>query len=421
MSKYGTTMKNTPRLTLFGLAACAFACNSDAPQDDESASGSASISVTATATATASDTDGGTESDSTTLDSESASGSTSGTTQDDSDSATTSGSTTTTDPGTTTGSATDDGSSSSGLQECAGVSAEPDLTPLPADIIFVVDNSGSMTFEAGEIQDKLNEFSNIIDMAEIDARVVLVSSYPNNGNGICIDPPLGAMNGCLNNANADSDPPDFTHVDDRVASHDAWDVLVDTYDQWSSVLRDNASTHVVIVTDDDNNTSLTDFDTAFQALNPNFDDYFHHSVVCHSNCPSAASIGTDYINLSMQTMGVAADLCDQDFDSVFDALTTAIIGGTSLACEFAIPAPPMGETLDPDLVNVEVDDGMGGVVELSRVDGADQCGLVADGWYYDDPLDPQMIILCPQTCEDVQSQKDGSISIAFGCETILPG
>lgn len=411
-------MQNTSRLTLLGFAACVLGCGTDAPPQDESASGSG-ISASASATASATDTDSGTDSASTTLDSDSASGSSSTTDPDTDSDSTTGGSTT--DPGTSTGVATDDGSSSSGLAECAAVNAEPELTSLPADIIFVVDNSGSMGFEAGEIQDKLNEFSTLIDMADIDARVVLVSSYPDNENGICIDPPLGAPNGCPGNANADSNPPFFTHVDEKVESHDAWDVLVDSYAQWSGVLRDNASTHVVIVTDDDNNTSLTDFDTAFQALNPNFDDYFQHSVVCHSDCNSAAAIGTDYINLSMQTMAVAADLCDQDFDAVFDALTTAIVGGTALACEFAIPEPPMGETLDPDLVNVELDDGMGGVVQLSRVDGADQCGGVADGWYYDDPLDPQMIVLCPQTCDDVQEQEEGAISIAFGCETILPG
>ena len=304
-----------------------------------------------------------------------------------------------------------------GDQECAAVSEEAELVPLPADIIFVVDNSGSMSFEAAEVQSRLNDFSTQIIDSGIDVHVVLISSYPGNGHGICIDPPLGA-GGC---PNTDTNLPLFNHVDDRVSSSSAWADIIADAAEWSPFMRAESSKHVVVISDDSPSINADSFDSQFTALDPSYADYIHHSVVCHSNCPSAADIGTQYINLTNDRGGVAADLCDQNFQAVFDALSTEVIGGTQLACEIAIPTPPNGETFDPDKVNVEFDDGLGGTLSIPRVDSADQCAAVADGWYYDNPLDPQMIVMCPQTCDKAQVAKNGSVSIAFGCESIVPG
>jgi hypothetical protein len=306
---------------------------------------------------------------------------------------------------------------STGERECAAVSAEAELVQLPADIIFIVDNSGSMNFEAGEVQANLNDFSEQIDISGVDAQVVLISSYPNEGNGICIDMPLGS-GGC---PNADTNLPGFLHVDIRVGSHDAWEVLIDSWADWSGSIRKQSSKHIVVISDDDPNMSDNAFDADFLALDPNYAGYFHHSVVSHSNCDSAASIGQDYIDLSNATGGIAADLCDQDFQAVFDALTTAVLEGTELACEFAIPEPPAGETLDPEEVNVEIGPALGPLDTIPRIDDMTQCDGVADGWYYDDAVNPTMIFLCPQTCGTIQGMKDGVINIGFGCETILPG
>ena len=304
-----------------------------------------------------------------------------------------------------------------GDEECAAVSEAAELIPLPADIIFVVDNSGSMGFEAEQIQQEMNGFSSQIIASGIDVHVVLVSSYPNNGNGICIDAPLGS-GGCPDD---DDNQPTFTHVDRRVGSNDAWEMLLDTHDEWGPAIRPESSKHIVVVTDDTSDMDFADFDAAFQMLDPSYAGYIHHSVVCHSNCESAAGIGTNYIELSNMTAGVAADLCDQDFQAVFDVLSTEVIGGTELACEFEIPAPPDDMEFNPNQVNLEFDDGMGGVLEIGRVDSAAQCADVVDGWYYDNPDAPQMIFMCPQTCTTVQASMNGSINIKFGCATMPAG
>jgi hypothetical protein len=304
-----------------------------------------------------------------------------------------------------------------GEEDCAAVGEMAEQTLQPADIVFVVDNSGSMDFEAGQIQQQLNGFSNLITASGVDARVVLISSYPSNGNGICIDPPLGG-GGCPND---DNNNPVYLHVDRRVSSTDALSAILETYPQWSTVMRPEASKHFVVVTDDESNLAWDQFDTQFQALDPTLASYVFHSVVCHTNCPSAADIGSEYIQLSALTQGVAADLCDQDFFAVFDVLSTQVVSGAQISCEFEIPPPPDGMEFDPDFVNVEFDDGMGGILPIGKVDSVADCPNVVDGWYYDNPAAPTMVLLCEQTCTKVQNSMDGSMSIIFGCGTMPAG
>jgi hypothetical protein len=330
-----------------------------------------------------------------------------------------------TDDGDTEGESVDDGPKldlpthdlPSDEEDCAAVSEAAELMPLPADIIFVVDNSGSMDFEAGQIQSRMNDFSQQIIGSGIDVHVVLISSYPGMGNGICIDQPLGG-GGC---PLADNNPPTFTHVNSEVGSHDAWEQLLDHHGEWSGAIREDSVKHLVVITDDTSDMGWEDFDAQFQALHPSYAGYVHHSVVCHSDCADAAGIGEDYITLSNNTGGVAADLCDQDFQAVFDVLATEVVGGAALSCEFEIPPPPDGMEFDPNEVNLEFDDGMGGILPIGRVDSAADCPNVVDGWHYDDPTAPTMIVMCPQTCDKIQVSEDGSISIAFGCATVPAG
>ncbi|MEM6990671.1 MAG: vWA domain-containing protein [Myxococcota bacterium] len=298
-------------------------------------------------------------------------------------------------------------------QDCAAVSQEASLVKEPADIIVAVDNSGSMDFEASEIQNKLNAFSQQIVASGIDVHVVLVSSYPGDGNGICIDAPLGS-GGC---PSVDANPPTFTHVNHGVGSHTAWPAVLDTHEQWRAAMRPDASKHVLVVSDDISNMNHDLFHAQFGALDPSYIGYRQHSVVCHSNCPHAAEIGESYILLSQLTGGIAADLCLQDFQAVFDELSTEVVGASTLSCAWEVPEPPDGMSFDPNAVNIAFSDGQGGGFDVGAVSDAGQCPDVVDGWYYDAPAAPTMIHACPQTCDRLQGFSSGSIDIVFGCET----
>ncbi len=381
------------RLGWVVLAASAVACGGDDGREEDSLSQASSISFTA--------------------------GSAEGTDSDDESGEAESGAANTSNP--TTASAGEEG----GMIECDEIIDEADLGPRPQDIIFAVDTSGSMIQEAGFVQQQMNSFSIQIDAAQVDARIILLSDYSFLiSPGVCIDPPLGS-GGC---PTMDSNPPDFLHVPDSgIGSSDALVRLIELYPGYSPLLRPNALTHVVVVTDDNSSLSAAEFSDQFSGLSEHLGNFVFHGIVssldpdgpaCGSCCALGASQGTVYQELITLTGGVEGNLCDQEFQPVFGAVAQQVIGGASLACSYQIPDAPAGEVFDPDQVNVEFEDADGVPLSIGRVDSEAACAGVAQGWYYDDPTNPARIIVCPQTCDTIRDFEAGKVAIKFGCETI---
>ncbi len=91
------------------------------------------------------------------------------------------------------------------------------------------------------------------------------------------------------------------------------------------------------------------------------------------------------------------------------------------ACQFQIPPPPDGQTLDYERVNVYYTPlGSNEQQPVKYVGDKSQCDPVEGGWYYDDPTKqhPTKIILCPATCEGVKLSSEG-VSVMLGCKTIV--
>lgn len=99
--------------------------------------------------------------------------------------------------------------------------------------------------------------------------------------------------------------------------------------------------------------------------------------------------------------------------SIVDALNGVYIP-SSLACRFALPALPRDRALDPMKVNVESNG-----TPLYAVSGAAACDPMQGGWYFDDPVDPTKIELCPESCGALQASR-GSLTIYFGCNLRPP-
>lgn len=102
-----------------------------------------------------------------------------------------------------------------------------------------------------------------------------------------------------------------------------------------------------------------------------------------------------------------------------DALNA--IRGTKLDCEYLVPAPPPGEKLDYNKVNVEhTAPGAAMPETIFYVTDASGCDPVTGGWYYDaDPAKggtPTKIQMCPATCDSF-SAKGGQVDIRLGCQT----
>lgn len=315
-----------------------------------------------------------------------------------------------------------------GPNGCESLVDEANVGPKPQDIIVVVDNSGSMSAEADFVQAQMNSFSVQIGAANIDSHIVLLSAYPTSDAGVCIDPPLGS-GGCPAD---DNNAPEFVHINASIGSNDALQQIISRYPEYSQYLRQTAVTHIVVVTDDDSDLGAPEFISQMAGLSPHLAEFKFHGIIapedliqaCLSGttcCGLAADQGTVYQQLIATTGGVEGNLCEQQFQPIFQAVAQQVIGGATLSCSWEIPPPPAGEAFDKDEVNIEFDDGQGGTLQIGRVDDPSLCGGVVDGWYYDDPNAPSVINVCPQTCTKLQGFAQAEIAIIFGCATIPAG
>ncbi len=90
----------------------------------------------------------------------------------------------------------------------------------------------------------------------------------------------------------------------------------------------------------------------------------------------------------------------------------ADIRQSALSCDYKIPLPPAGETLDKDKVNV-VYSPKGGAAQTLSYNATCSGG---SGWRYDDASAPTRILMCEGSCGTIKSQP-GQVDVAFGCAT----
>lgn len=94
----------------------------------------------------------------------------------------------------------------------------------------------------------------------------------------------------------------------------------------------------------------------------------------------------------------------------------AQIKAAQLGCDYSLPPPPAGQTLDVNAVNVDYTPGGGTMKTLAySADCSD-----ANGWHYDNPASPAKIITCPSICSTLQADRGGKVDIIFGCTTSVP-
>lgn len=321
------------------------------------------------------------------------------------------------------------------FDECTEVSEKAQNTREPADVVFAIDNTPSMHNEIEELRANMNRFSEAVAAEGLDLRIVLVSCLTAECTQhadwftICIDAPVGS-GGC---PDSDTNLPGYLHVDSRVESTKALLSVSETVPDWQSMLRDGTDKHVVIISDDTDEWTADQFLTSLAAADARLADVTVHAIFSYTSKEAACAAGDDpccdfaapggegipYRELVNMTGGQMGNLCLQDFDPMIDAFAGAVIAESRLSCEWAIPPPPDGETLDPALVNVEFHDGAGDVLHFGKVLDPADCAAVENGWYYDDPTNPAQILVCPQTCEWIQGKEGAEMIIQFGCESEL--
>lgn len=321
---------------------------------------------------------------------------------------------------------------------CATTTAPALPTVLPADIIWVVDNSLSMEEEVTAVSANLNRFATFITGSGIDAQVVMVSNDdPTVGDGkyhVCVPPPLSATAAGVCPLGRDVDGDRYYHarvtiegVSGSNTRTNALTAIAEQYPNYRSRLRTGAVTHIVVVSDDDSAISAADFDARVAALTPGFlRRPIVHSIVTRdatelesnmdgcvvAGCPCGYRVGTEYLGLSASTGGTVQSICTADWAPVFDAIAAEVVETTSVPCLYAVPAPGGGLTVNPEQVNVYAA-AAGDRTLIPNVADASACGT-EPGWYYDNPADPRTVNLCGSSCLSVT----GSVEIDFGCDTV---
>ena len=245
-------------------------------------------------------------------------------------------------------------------QSCAAIAETATSTFRPIDVVFLVDNSGSMSDEIAAVERSINrDFAQIMEASGLDYRVVMVSRYGASGdnvgqseNPICVDPPLSG-GGCESSSKAPVNSQRFFHYSANVQSKDGWCVLLGSYDQpdeygdvarpgwtplapngWREFLRPDAFKIFIAVGDDEvdcrvGSRSFSDhstasggevaaesFDSALLALSPEQfgtarqRNYVWHSIVgmraysaASGMWPASAPIETRLCGLGAQAPG----------------------------------------------------------------------------------------------------------------------
>jgi hypothetical protein len=294
---------------------------------------------------------------------------------------------------------------------CLQSSAMATSVTRPVDIIWVIDNSGSMNEEEQRVQNNMNAFAQSIGNSGVDYHVIVVTDTAS----VNVPPPLGGS-------------AKYLGVNLSIDSHDALQRLVEQYPAYKSFLRPTSVKHIVVVTDDESGWSKATFESSLAGLTmPGFgSDWRFHSVVAEdppfnfqSHCFAlSAAVGATYISLQQAHMGNFFSLCDTNWSPLFATLAQSVQQGLSLPCTFQIPPPPAGQTLDPSKVNFVYTATGGAPKTINNVGSMAGC-TAQGGWYYDNPLMPTQILTCPATCTTLQGDATGKVSVEYGCSTVI--
>ncbi len=106
---------------------------------------------------------------------------------------------------------------------------------------------------------------------------------------------------------------------------------------------------------------------------------------------------------------------DDNLADKFSGALDKIRGSSALPCDFTVPLPPGDAALDLAKVNIALTPDGKEPEPILNVSGAEQCEY--GGWYYDPPVNPTSLKLCPTTCEVVSSISGAGFQVFFGCDT----
>jgi len=186
-----------------------------------------------------------------------------------------------------------------------------EIEQVPVDIVFVVDQSTSMTDKIDLVRTYLNDFAAYITTAGVDYHVLLVATRYQGENAICIDPPLAGEN-CK-----DSDT--FRQINKQVGSHNGLQLVMENINDIEAFMRPNSQRQFVLISDDESDVGALTFDF-FLIAQGDYDGYTFHSIIGQAIPSCATGVGNIYAQLSNGTGGLLVDICSADWTQSFQQL-----------------------------------------------------------------------------------------------------
>jgi len=315
-----------------------------------------------------------------------------------------------------------------------------ETTPLPVDLMILLDQSGSMTLDSpnrwNPVTQAMKGFFSRSDLENMrlgiqyfplgastteDPAICLPANYESPEVPFTLTPEGGAQ------VSASIDAHYFTAAEGRDAAH--WGTptrpaLEGTYSALRSYLASNPESNPILVLATDGRPSKLCYDEE-----DDLDGISEITEVIAEAASGAQPIRTYVIGIGeidrldewamAGGTGRGAFVVDagdpvateREFADAMDEIRKA-----EVPCSYPIPAPS-GGAIDFQKLNVEFSSSLGEVEGLAQVSGASACTGGLD-WFYDDPASPALVNLCPQSCESI-NERGGKVELVFGCKTNL--
>jgi hypothetical protein len=337
------------------------------------------------------------------------------------------------DGASSTGGASDAGGSSggvSGSDGCPSIVSKGEQTPL--DIYIMFDTSGSMSSDAGgmsrmdAVRNAVNQFVGDPASGGLGVGIGYFGNMPRGGTScnpadyatpeVPIAPLPGnaaAITGSLAGKSPTGETPTGAGI--RGAC---------TYAKGWVGQNPGRTTVVLLVTDGVPEAPLSAFTTG---CSPSLPDAVAAAQECTGQAPQVPiyvlGVGPSLQNLQQiaQNGGSQQAYLVDGTTNVSQAVRVAlnsIRGSAQVPCQYQIPPPTVGKQFVIDQVNVQYTPPMSttpGIIYQAPASG--RCDPVRGGWFYDDPMNPKTILLCPSTCTTVTAETGGQLDVALGCET----
>jgi hypothetical protein len=233
-------------------------------------------------------------------------------------------------------------------------------TTKPLDMVWVIDNSGSMTDKTTIVRSNLTAFINALDKAS-DMKFLLLSKK--GTTGLAMSLPSGL------------DPNRFIQADKAIGSWDGPAQLISQLNFYISsgtpFFRQDSKKIIVFVTDDNSKPmTAADFTAglAKAGVASGQAGIFGFIGLGKALSPCQAATGVEYQTLVSQTGGKAYNICEKDWTQYFSDLKADVL--TKLGRSFT-----MKDTMVAKIVKVEVD---GVAIDASKYSFANGVLMLAD-------------------------------------------